>query len=189
MYDPQVNLFVREYRSRQVAVTGAVEKPGLYSLASGADTISDMLSLAGGMKMEAAPRLQLIPAEPVKGDEAREFMAALPTQFRKDAAPFSVKSADPILIDLNSLTQGANQIFLSLPVRPGDMIIVPSSGEVLVEGWVEKPGSYKITPGLTVLGAVVAAGGSLFPANTGSVRVIHLRKEEEKSISLVNLER
>jgi polysaccharide export outer membrane protein len=31
MYNPQVNLFVREYRSRQVAVVGAVEKPGLYS--------------------------------------------------------------------------------------------------------------------------------------------------------------
>ena len=63
MYNPQVNLFVREYRSRQVAVIGAVGKPGLYSLASETDTLLDMISLAGGMKEEAAPRLHFIPAE------------------------------------------------------------------------------------------------------------------------------
>src|SRR5262249_11793577 len=64
MYDPQVNLFVREYRSRQVAVVGAVNKPGLYDLASEANTLLDMISQAGGMTDTAASRILFIPAEP-----------------------------------------------------------------------------------------------------------------------------
>src|ERR1043166_616399 len=37
MRNPQISLFVKEFRSRQVAVIGAVQKPGLYNLASSAD--------------------------------------------------------------------------------------------------------------------------------------------------------
>jgi len=77
MYDPQVNLFVREYRSRQVAVIGAVEKPGLYSLASGANTLLDMISQAGGMTERASPRINFIPAVPVDDEKAKEIVSAL----------------------------------------------------------------------------------------------------------------
>ncbi len=190
LHNPQVNLFVREYRSRQVAVIGAVAQPGLYSLASGADTILNVLSMAGGMTAEAAPRIHFIPAEPVEQGKAQELASALPMQLvSKDPSPLILKSADPIVIDIKSLTQGGNQIYLSLPVRPGDVIMVPGSGEVLVEGWVTKPGSYKITPGLTILGAVAAAGGPLFPANTGAVKVIRTGKEGEKSVFLSDLEK
>ncbi len=190
MYNPQVNLFVREYRSRQVAVIGAVEKPGLYSLASGADTILDMISLAGGMKEEAAPRIYFIPAEPVENGKAKELASTLPVQLvSKDSSPLILKSADPIVIDLKSLTKGGNQVYLTLTTRPGDVIMVPGGGEVLVGGWVEKPASYKITPGLTVLGAVAAAGGPHFAADTNSVKVIRTGKEGEKIFFLADLEK
>jgi len=32
----------------------------------------------------------------------------------------------------------------------------------MVQGWVENPGAFKITPGMTILGAVSAAGGATF---------------------------
>lgn len=191
MYTPQVNLFIREYRSRQVAVVGAVQKPGLYSLASGTDTILDVLSLAGGMKEEAAPRLNFIPARHIDRSQA---VAAASTAAAKFAAQnqhpliMKDKDEDPICINLNDHTQSSQQMYLALPVRPGDVIMVPGSGEVLVQGWVGKPGSYKITPGLTVLGAVAAAGGPLFPANTGSVKLIRLSAGGKKHVSVVNLE-
>ena len=187
MYNPHLSLFVREYRSRQVAVIGAVEKPGLYNLASEADTILDVLSLAGGMKEEAAPRLQFIPGEPVKGHELKEVASILPASLVNQApVPLIFKNADPILIDL-APTRSRDQRALTLPVRPGDVIIVPSSGEVLVEGWVTKPGSYKITPGLTVHGAVVAAGGPLFAADTSMVRVTRVSEQGEKSSFFTDL--
>jgi polysaccharide export outer membrane protein len=189
MYDPQVNLFVREYRSRQVAVVGAVERPGLYNLASEADTILDMIAQAGGMKQEAAPRLQFIPAEPVEGEQAKELASAVPVQLAsKDPVPLILKKGEPIVIDLKSVTKSDNRLFLSLPVRPGDVIMVPGTGDVLVEGWVEKPGSYTITPGLTAVGAVAAAGGAMFVANTASVKIIRMGNGGTKTFFLANLD-
>jgi polysaccharide export outer membrane protein len=190
MYSPHVNLFVREYRSRQVAVLGAVARPGLYNLASGADTILDMVALAGGMKQEAAPRILFIPAEVAESEKARELSAALPVQLvSQDPSPLILKRTDPISIELKNFTHGAPQIYLTLPARPGDVIMVPGSGEVLVQGWVTRPGSYKITPGLTVLGAVAAAGGPLFAADTSAVNVIRTGKEGGKILSLADLEK
>src|SRR6266545_1897205 len=55
--NPQVSLFVKEFRSRQVAVIGAVQKPGLYNLASSADTVLSMISQAGGTTATAAERI------------------------------------------------------------------------------------------------------------------------------------
>jgi polysaccharide export outer membrane protein len=49
-----------------------------------------------------------------------------------------------------------------MPARPGDVLVVPVAGEVMVQGWVQNPGAFAITPGLTILGAVSAAGGPVF---------------------------
>src|SRR5207245_2859856 len=61
MYDPPVSLFVKQYGSRQVAVVGAVEKPGLYTLTSGSDTLMEMISKAGGMTGNAASKVIFVP--------------------------------------------------------------------------------------------------------------------------------
>lgn len=188
MYNPQVNLFVREYRSRQVAVLGAVGKPGLYSLVGSGDTLLDVISQAGGMTDNAASKILFIPAEPAEKEKAKEIVSSLPPQLVSEgSSPLILKSVDPLLIDLKSRKPGS-EIYLALPARPGDVILVPGGGDVLVEGWVEKPGSYKITPVLTVLGAVAAAGGPLFPADTSSVKVIRTDKRGEKIFFLVDLE-
>jgi len=51
--DPQADIFVKEYASRQVAVTGMVNKPGLYTLNSRDDTIMEMIGRPGGMTDQA----------------------------------------------------------------------------------------------------------------------------------------
>ena len=189
MHSPQFNLFVREYRSRQVAVIGAVAKPGLYNLASETDAILDIVASAGGMTVDAAPRILLIPAEPTDNGRAKALAAVLPVQLAS-APPSSrmLKQTEPLVLDLQNLARGGEQIYLSLPARPGDVMIVPASGQVLVQGWVEKPWPYKITPGPTVLGAVAAAGGPLFPANTSSVRIIRSGKHGDRLTYTVDLE-
>lgn len=189
MKNPQINLFVKEFRSRQVAVIGAVQKPGLYNLASPFDTLLTMISQAGGMKVEAAERVLFVPAEPVESDKAAEVVKALPAQVvRQDPSPLILKNVDPINISLDSITRGSNEKFLQMPARPGDIIMVPGGGEVLVQGWVEKPGSYKISPGLTILGAVAAAGGPSFPADTGSVQLVRTEKSGQKTSFTANLD-
>jgi len=188
MHAPQFNLFVREYRSRQVAVIGAVAKPGLYHLASEADTVLDVVALAGGMTVDAAQRLLLIPGELADSSTATTLAAITPAHQGSGSPSRAMMQADPLLIDIQDLTHGGQSIYLSLPARPGDVIIVPSSGQVLVQGWVEKPGSYKISPGLTVLGAVAAAGGPLFAADTSAVQVIRTGKRGDKAVYTADLE-
>ena len=46
-----------------------------------------------------------------------------------------------------------------------------AAGSVLVEGWVEKPGSYPVTRGLTLGGAIAAAGGSQFSGDRSRTEV------------------
>ncbi|MPZ78263.1 MAG: hypothetical protein GEU77_17265 [Deltaproteobacteria bacterium] len=187
--NPQVSLFVKEFRSRQVAVIGAVQKPGLYNLASGSDTLLSMISQAGGMTEAAAERILLIPAEPAEPEKAKEIIDSLPVQLmRQNPAPLILKNVDPVVINLDSVNRAGNEMYLNIPARPGDVVMVPGGGEVLVQGWVGKPGAYKISSGLTILGAVAAAGGTSFPADTSSVELIRTNKQGQKSTFVANLD-
>ena len=188
--NPRVFIFVKEYNSRQVAVLGAVVRPGLYSLTSGSENILDMISRAGGILPEAEPRINLIPTEPLKGDAAKAVVSTLPVNLQpKDPAPAIFKKTEPILIDVKELSYGGHQVYLSLPVRPGDTIMVPGGAQVLVEGWVDKPGAFKMTPGLTLTGAVAAAGGALYAADTSTVRVIRSTRDGKKISLAANLDK
>ena len=190
MYSPRVIVYVKEYRSRQVAVLGAVPKPGLYSVSNGADTLLDVLSQAGGIAPGADPKLYLIPAEPAEKGRGMQIASTMPQALlQQDPTPLILKRTDPILIDIKQLSFGGNQQFLSLPVRPGDVIMVPSGGQVLVEGWVEKPGAYGLSPGLTVASVVVQAGGPLYPAAVNTVKVIRAERGGNKSFINVDLEK
>jgi polysaccharide export outer membrane protein len=190
MYDPQVHLFVREYHSRQVAVLGAVSRPGLYNLATETDTLLDMIALAGGMTEAAAQRLNLFPGEQEASEKETRVASASPVAWVSNTpSSLILKRTDPIVIDLEGLTNGTHQTSLALPARPGDVIIVPGAGDVLVKGWVEKPGSYKIAAGLTILGAIAAAGGPHFAADTTSVKVIRTQKGGGKAFFDTDLQK
>ena len=189
MRNPQISLFVKEFRSRQVAVIGAVQKPGLYNLASSADTVMSMISQAGGMRSDAAERIVFIPAEPVEPEKAKEIIDSLPVQLvRQDPSPLILKNVEPIVINLDSVNKRGNEMYLNMPARPGDILMVPGGGEVLIQGWVAKPGAHKITSGLTILGAVAAAGGTVFPADTGSVELIRTNNQGQKTSFVANLD-
>src|SRR6185369_1261061 len=81
--------------------------------------------------------------------------------------------------------KGADARRLNPPIAPGDVISIPAAGSVLVEGWVDKPGSYPVTRGLTASGAIAAAGGMLFAGNREAVTVRRvLGAGEERSFTL-----
>ncbi len=77
---------------------------------------------------------------------------------------------EPIIFDLSKPTM-AN--CLDTPARPGDVVVVPAAGQVGVYGWVSKPGSFNITPGMTVLGAITAAGGAMFSSKAEVKRTVN----------------
>src|SRR5436309_250415 len=70
-------------------------------------------------------------------------------------------------------------------VRPGDVITVSPAGSVLVDGWVQKPGSYPVTRGLTLSGAIAAAGGDMFASDRHHAAVKRtLGPGEERSFTV-----
>ena len=177
VYKPQVAVYLEHTENRLASVLGAVKMPGRYMLASSSDTILTMISRAGGTTKDAASRIIFIPA-PDNGPQARPVAVAANEQgvlnVAGDTGSTSMSSTvsqelsdEGIVIDL---FHSANERYLELPVRMGDVIIVPVSGEVTVQGWVEKPGSFKITRGMTALSAIAAAGGALFTSSATLLR-------------------
>jgi polysaccharide export outer membrane protein len=163
--NPQVSVQVAEYRARVVAVVGSVERPGLYPVTRGGTTVADLVWAAGGPSKDAGRLVEFAPA----------------------GADGSRGTDKPVRLDLQLLlhASGADGGRVNPAVAPGDVISLPPAGSVLVEGWVDKPGSYPVTRGLTASGAVVAAGGVLFAADRTIVTVRRaLGPGEERTFSI-----
>jgi polysaccharide export outer membrane protein len=193
MYQPQVMVFVEEYRSQQVGVVGAVQRPGPVSLSASHATVLDALSAAGGMSPLAGGRIYLIPTERRPPSEASAEPAVAdattdPTVQLALAADGAAEPGEaPIMLDVKELGGAAAQAFYALPVRGGDVIMVPGAGEFIVEGWVTKPGNYPIKSSLTLRGAIATGGGLTFPADTNRVRIHRLTplgKTETRELDL-----
>lgn len=219
--DPQVDVFVKEYNSRQVAVMGMVNKPGLYPLISRSNTILDLIGQAGGMNGDASNVVLFIPAvasasggaappegmldglageqEPAKPvgsaqlapeNGIKPISAETPLSATQAHSSMGIgalssllKENNPIYINVTTLNRDSHD---NLPVRPGDVIIVPAVGEVLVQGWVGTPDTYHITPGMTALAAITAAGGQQFSSDA---RVLREGPNGDKINIPVNLSR
>jgi polysaccharide export outer membrane protein len=150
---PEVSVQIVEYRSGVVAVVGSVEHPGLFPLTRPHASIADLIWAAGGPSKDAGRVVEFAPGP-------------------SSAGPTAV-GTDPLRLDLNLLMRaaGAGASERNPQVRPGDVISVAPAGSVLVDGWVDKPGSYAVTRGLTVSGAIAAAGGRVFAADQSRATV------------------
>ncbi|HEY2104950.1 MAG TPA: polysaccharide biosynthesis/export family protein [Candidatus Binataceae bacterium] len=191
MYQPQIDLFVKQYRSRQVAVVGQVDKPGLYALSGPDGTLLDLLNDAGGINKDAAMRVLFIPAHEQAASAVATALGGRVKHASTVPAPAGqelMRQRDPIVIGLGDLSSGGDPAALMLPARPGDMLVVPGAGEVVVQGWVDKPGSYRITPGLTLAGAVGAAGGASFAANQSAITIMREGADGKRIFIAANLD-
>jgi polysaccharide export outer membrane protein len=206
-YHPQVSVYLQHTENRQVAVIGAVKTPGRYMLAGRSDTVMTMISRAGGATDDAASRIILIPAnrrvgienrrpeatdqERAQAEPANEAAGVSRISHRQPDASASLPSAS---VSTEVMAQGVviniaqptNERYLALPAKSGDVIIVPAAGQVTVQGWVDKPGLFKITAGMTALGAVGAAGGALF---SSSVTLLRTQDDGSKIDIPLNLSR
>ncbi len=147
--EPEVTIFVEEFRSRSVSIQGAVGKPGVYQLI-GDKTLLDLLGEAGGI-----------------GERGGRTIFVL----RQDSAG----REQWIEIDSEQLTE-VGDLSLDIALRPGDVVMIPHAERVrvYVSGAVENPGpvEFNSDDGITVLQAMTAAGGPTARANLGKVHVI-----------------
>ena len=169
MYDPHVSVFVDEYRSQRISVLGAVQRPGPVSQTARNTSIREALSAAGGTTAEAGSRYYLLPAEQRVRLDAQAIEARVLDGTSGVAG--GEELANAIMIDTQEMDAETQRRFFNLPIRGGDVLVVPIRGKFIAEGWVEKPGTYPLNPGLTLRGAIATAGGLKFPA---SERTMHI---------------
>ena len=177
LQDPQVTVFVKEFKAKPVSVIGAVEKPGLYPL-TGRRTLIEMLSMAGGFGK--------------KGTSAagRTVLVTRKSGFR-DLQPVDgmhVRGPDQIEIDLNRLLYTRDEA-LNIEMKPLDIISVSKADVVYVEGAVKRPGGFVLEdrPTMTVLQAIAMAEYFTGTAAKGSARILRTNQDGSKTEVPVNL--
>jgi len=178
---PQVSVFVSHYGSQKVAVLGAVRTPGNYSLKKGANSISELISEAGGLSDKAGNQLNFVPSEitGIGADNDIESRARLALGTQSAA----VLRGAAIEIPLDQVLGTAGAIPLEVPVRGGDMIILPEAGKLMVEGEVQRIGSVDLTRRMTLLSALASSGGITYGAKVDEVEVI--REIDGRKVHLV----
>lgn len=162
--NPQVTIFIKEYKNQQVAVIGAVEKAGSYELV-GRKNLLQIISMAGGFSATAGNEIFILREGP-------------------DGATSTVA------IDLKDLLVNGNQK-LNIPIEPNDVINVPVDKEirVFVMGRVSKPGAVraKLSEGVTLLQAIADAGGLAEGAKKSAITITRKDKAGKEQKIRVNL--
>jgi protein involved in polysaccharide export with SLBB domain len=98
-------------------------------------------------------------------------------------------TAQAVRIPLRSTSLTGGGRYMSLPARPGDVLVIPGGGQVMVVGWVHNPGHFEVGSGLTVLGAVGESGGPMYAADTKEVALIRSEHNGSKETISVDLDK
>jgi polysaccharide biosynthesis/export protein len=145
--DPEVTITITEFRSEPVSVLGAVKNPGIYQV-QGHKTLSEMLSLAGGLDQAAGSEVKIT-------RELEQGPLPLPDAIADPSGKFSV--AD---VGLNDILK-ADDPRANIAIAPHDVITVPRAEMVYVIGNVQKAGGFVLNDrkDMSVLQALAMAGG------------------------------
>jgi len=174
--DPNVSVFVKEYRNQRISIIGAVEKPGVYEV-SGQKTILDLLAISGGLKEDAGQLLFLIrspnPEEgvPKKMEEKGSIQEAVKT----------------FVINLEELLIKGD-LSLNLPLLHGDVINIPLSGRIYVGGQVKTPGGFPMKGKKVTISQAVALAGGLTEKAAGSETKIFRYQETDIGKEIITVD-
>jgi polysaccharide export outer membrane protein len=129
---PHVTITVAQSRSQRVSVLGEVGSPGRYPIDS-RTTIFELLAQAGGAKDTAASTIYLL-------------------RTGKDG------NTTRYPIDLRVMADNSKSI-ATQSLQGSDSIFVPKAEEFYIYGEVSQPNKYRLEPGMTIVQAIIRAGG------------------------------
>ena len=196
-------LYLREYAYRTASISGAVYKPGKYTMAAG-ETIDDLISKAGGFTENAYPfgavyensdaRFINQKAQELLYDEFLDNIIAL-SQLNIgktfDLTPIlklteEIKNSNPSgRIDVDLAGEYSE---LSINIREGDTLIVPErTNSVFVYGEVSSEGAVAYTPNEGVEYFVNKSGGYKRFADNESIYILHPNGETQRYARQRNL--
>jgi polysaccharide export outer membrane protein len=169
-HDPQVTVYVQEFRSHPVSVVGAVEKPGVYQLTRHT-TLFDAVLLAGGPK-DAGPTVTLTRSErsgPIPHSRARAKLEE------------GGKSSTQLVLELKDVMSGRGAE-AELEVQADDVVSVATVKQlklVHMSGEVNRPGSVELVqaPTMSLVKLVALAGGLTRSASPKKTMIVHVNDD------------
>lgn len=159
---PQVDVFIKEHRSKKAIILGQVRSPGQYEL-RGKITFLEFVSKAGGLTADVGSTATI------------------------KRINQSEKNDDQIVIDLEKLIKHGDAS-LNIIIQDNDSIYISEAKTYYVSGEVNKPDSYKFEQELTVIKAITMAGGFSKIAAKNKVQIIRIVNGEKRIFQNVNMD-
>jgi polysaccharide export outer membrane protein len=165
-----VDVFIKEYHAREVALIGAVNEQGRYQMQRRIRLL-ELLTFAKGPSDKAGQTINIVRAPHV------DLCAASNDPANSEGAFISFRLNDTLRGD-----QTANPY-----VEAGDIVTVPEADQVYIVGNVYSPKSLPLREPITVSRAVAMAGGPLRDSKTDKIRIRRQTGDGTQTEMFVNL--
>jgi len=152
--NPQIDVFVKEYHSREVAVIGAITEQGRYQMQRRIRLL-ELISFAKGPTDKAGQVINIVRGPRMELCEK--------TDSTDEASGF-------ISLRLNDTLRGEEKA--NPYIQPGDIVTIPEADQVYVVGNVYHPQALPMKDPISVSRAVAMAGGPLQDSKTDHVRIV-----------------
>jgi len=162
----KINVELEQTPNKRVLVAGQVRQPGEVKFA-GELTVLDALIQSGSTTEDASDRVMVIRATSRAADGT--------------LTPLSDKTADTgvIEVSLHDLQNGQSPE-KNLMLQDGDRVFVPKAAQVYIDGYVNRPGAYSVTPGMTLKQVITLAGGIAERGAKGRIDILRGGKKVDK---------
>ena len=198
-------IYIREFPYRSAKISGAVKKPGYYTLAAG-ETIDDLIDKAGGYNPNAYPfgavylnnnaKLVNQKSKEILYEEFLDNIIAVSQRNIGndfDLTPLvklteEIKNTEPSGRVVVNLTDSTNNETNNVQIKDGDELIIPEiSNNVYVYGEISTEGSVMFSPNQDVNYFVNRSGGFKKFADVNSIYILHpngesVRYENKRNI-------
>ncbi len=163
--NPQVDVFIKEYHAREVAVIGAINEQGRYQMQRRLRLL-ELLTYAKGPSDKAGQTINIVRAP-------RSGLCEQGANSAEDAGSF-------VSLRLNDTLRGEEKA--NPYVEPGDIVTLPEADQVYVIGNVYSPKALPLKEPITVSRAVAMAGGPLRDSKTDRVHIVRQQQGGEAEI-------
>lgn len=153
--NPQVDVFVKEFHAREVALIGAVNEQGRYQMQRRLRLL-ELLTFAKGPSDKAGQTINI-----VRGP--RTDLCTNNSESAEDAGGF-------ISLRLTDTLRGEEKA--NPYVQSGDIVTIPDADQVYVVGNVYSPKALPLKEPITVTRAIAMAGGPLRDSKTDRIHIV-----------------
>jgi polysaccharide biosynthesis/export protein len=153
--NPQVDVFIKEYKSKQAAIIGAVNEQSRFELQRRVRLL-ELLTYAKGPSTKAGQTINIV-------HSAQSLSCSLPGSTNEPQVPFSTYKLSETLMGLPTANPW---------IEPGDIITLPEAPQAYVVGNVFTPLTISLKEPVTLSRAIAMAGGLKQDSKKDKIRIV-----------------